>query len=298
MSTSARTSRPVYLNGRIVPAAEAALPVDDPATLHGFGFFETFRTSGGKPHHWDFNRARLARSCQIAQLALPLHFLAHDSSRLREVVSQLLALHGATDGVFRYTVTGAPAELLSFRPLPPPAPSDGIALRVLNLPRDSGEWIPRPKSCSYFNALLGARELQKRAVDPSDEGLYLSREPSSFADTQPTRFVVETPRQNVAWIEDGQLRFPDFALGALDGTCLAWVRQLGIPAASARATFEQLIKAEAVLVLNSVRGITPVRTIWDTADRLAAGPLASSLHPLLVSLRRQWIEALAATARS
>ena len=42
----------VYLNGQIVPAVGAGLPVDDHGVLFGAGFFETFRTSGGRPLLW------------------------------------------------------------------------------------------------------------------------------------------------------------------------------------------------------------------------------------------------------
>jgi 4-amino-4-deoxychorismate lyase len=290
--------RTVYHNGRMVAAADAALPFDDWGAQYGLGFFETFRTSGGRPHHWKFNRTRFERACAIAGIAVPPAFLAIDEARLREEVRLLLRENQVSDAVFRYTVTAgrpeagvfpAPAEFLALRPLPAAAPTDGIGLRVLTLARDNGEWLPRPKSLNYTNAIAGAREVQSRSAVPSDEGLFLSRD---------GRFVVETPRQNLAWIEGGRICFPDPALGAVAGTCLQWLLGLGLAAEMRRASLEQLAQADAIFVLNAVRGITPVREVWDARDSARLGLFESATHPLIVKLQRTWNEALEATAAS
>ncbi len=285
-------SASVYFNGKLLPADDARLPISDRAVLFGLGFFETFRTSGGRPHHWPFNLARLQRACAAAGLAIPENFLARDEARLCDIVRQMLAASGMSDAVFRYTLTGGPidaqpAELLTMRPLPAKPTTQGIALRVLRTLRDNGEWLPRPKSLNYANALLGANELSRRSRAESDEGLFLSRE---------ARFVVETTRQSVAWVKDGQLRFPDPSLGPVEGTCLAWVLATGLPARAVRAELAEMLSADAVLVLNAVRGITPVERVWDEDDRVELGAFASHAHPMVVSLRQQWRESLVATA--
>jgi 4-amino-4-deoxychorismate lyase len=284
----------VYFNGEVISSAEARLPINDRGVLFGLGFFETFRTSGGKPHHWRFNRARIEETCRRAQISFPSNSLIRDEERLRAIVRRILEVSGMADAVFRYTVTagsmdGEGREILAIRSLPADPPADGISLRVLSLPRDNGEWLPRPKSLNYANAYLGARELDARASHASEEGLFLSRDGA---------FVVETPRQNIAWVCDGALRYPDFGLGAIPGTCLRWVLGLGIPAEPRRAKLEELIAADAIFVLNAVRGITPVRELWDVTDRSELCVMSSHQHPVVVSLRHQWAEALAATAAS
>lgn len=285
-------SASVYFNGKLLTADDARLLISDRAVLFGLGFFETFRTSGGRPHHWSFNLTRLRRACVTAGLAIPDGFLARDEERLQEVVRQMLATSAMSDAVFRYTLTGGPAdappaELLTLRPLPVKRTTPGIDLRVLRTLRDNGEWLPRPKSLNYANALLGTNELSRRSRAEADEGLFLSRE---------ARFVVETTRQSIAWVKDGQLRFPDPALGPVEGTCLAWVLATGLPARAARAELAELLNADAVLVLNAVRGITPVERVWDQDDRVELGAFASHAHPMVVSLRQQWRESLTATA--
>lgn len=290
---SADSEPPAFLNGRIVAARDAQLPIGDRGLLYGFGFFETFRTSGGRPHHWSFNCARLARACEKATLVLPPTFLARDAARLRTVVGKLLSDVGWEDAVFRYTITagidGHPSEFLTMRRLPDPSSAGGIRLRVLNLRRDNGEWIPRPKSLNYLNTMIGAREMLARRAAPADEGLFLSR-----AD----EFVVETVRQNIAWIIGDSIRVPDISLGAVEGTGLAWMQTRERAVEPARATLAEFLRAEAIFVLNSVRGITPVAEVWDTSDAVRLGVYSSASHPHVIALQQDWREALEQSAQS
>jgi 4-amino-4-deoxychorismate lyase len=288
--SSEQTER-VYFDGRIVPLAEAQLPANDRAVLYGFGFFETFRTSGGVPHHWSYNCRRLLHACDTAALVVPETALVRDESKLRATVQSLLKGHGLSDGVFRYTLTAGvestPSELLSLRTLPPTTPAQGIVLRVLNLTRDSGEWLPRPKSLNYLNALMGARELQRRQAPISDEGLFLSRD---------GEYVVETVRQNLAWVLGGRLQYADPLLGGIAGTCLSWLLEQET-CTPARVTLDELLKAEAVLVLNSVRGITPVAGICGRDDRPLRSGIESATHPLVRTIQQRWTDALVQTTR-
>ncbi len=52
----------VFLNGELVPAAQAKLSVFDAGFLHGAGLFETMRAYGGKVYRLDEHLERLARS--------------------------------------------------------------------------------------------------------------------------------------------------------------------------------------------------------------------------------------------
>lgn len=284
-------AREVFFNGRIIAADEARLSIEDRAARCGLGFFETFRTSGGRPHHWSYNRDRLRRGCATTGIKLPSAFLASDEARLRATVAKLLDSTALNDAVFRYTVfAGAdetPSEALVARALPSPAPPAGIALRALKLARDNGEFLPRPKSLNYTNALLGAEELAHRATAPSDEGLFLSREGG---------FVVETPRQNLAWFANGELRFPDPAIGVVAGTCLQWLLETsGCVIAPRRAPLQELLAAEAIFVCNAVRGITPVRRIWDLVDGAVLRELDSAGDPRVIALMKKWDGSLEAT---
>jgi 4-amino-4-deoxychorismate lyase len=290
--TTTRTDagRSVYLDGRIVLAEEASVSLEDRGLLYGFGFFETFRTSGGRAHHWAFNLARLKRACGTAGLKLPSSFLSGSEPRLQMFVEQLLVRNGESDGVFRYTVTAGgpngPSEFMTLRRLPAAAPDHGVALRVLNLRRDSGEWIPRPKSLNYMNAALGHQEVRRRSQAESDEGLFMSGVGN---------FVVETARQNLVWIKGERLFTPDPSVGSVAGTCLDWIAATGSPVQSVRAHLEDLITADAVVCVNSVRGITAVCEIWDQTDATRLARLNSHAHPIVTNLQSKWAQELVLT---
>ena len=287
----------VYWNGELRTADDARFASDDHGVLYGLGFFETFRTCDGVPHRWAAHRSRLLAACERAGIEVPRTFLARDEVALRSAVRNLLREGGASDAVFRYTITaGAPAtggytrpsELLVARPLPGEITSDGVKLRVLNLPRDNGEWVPRPKSLNFSNALLGARELRLRGAAPDDEGLFLSRENGC---------VVEGVRHNVAWFEGERFCYPAPELGAVDGLGLRWALGVFSGGEPRRASLGDLARADAVVLLNAVRGVTPVSELWDTSDRLRLSAWRSHEHPQIGALRMHWHDALQATRK-
>ncbi len=286
----------VFFDGALRPASEAGFRVDDHGVLFGCGFFETFRTSGGRPHDWSRHRDRLFTACERVGIELPVTFLAWFEPALAMACRGLLDARGWAEGVFRYTITsGAPSpdgryreprELLSLRELPPEPPPHGIALRLLHLRRDTGEWLPRPKSVNYANAQAGLRELASRGADAADEGLFLSAD----------GFIVETPRQNLAWLYGDEIFTPATELGCVAGTGLSWVFDQGLASRYVRARVEDIAGADAVFAVNAVRGITPVASIWDAADQNQILTFDSAVNEKVVWLRQRWMAALAATA--
>ncbi len=282
-----------YSNGKLVPAASAAFATDDHGVLYGLGFFETFRTSAGRPFLWPAHRARLDVACAHAGITLPAETLARDEVRLNDTVARLLQAHSLADAVFRYTVTaGSPAadktypqprELLTLRPQPPPAPETGLDLRLLRTVRQPPEWLPRPKSLQYANTVLGWQELQLRGGGPQDEGGFLNAD----------GFVVEGLWHNLAWIAGGELRHPEPALGPVAGIALAWALTQKFPARAVRATWPEMLAADAIFVCNSVRGLTPVRRARDGAGEICAEFPHAHRHPWIVELRTRWAAELA-----
>ncbi len=289
-------SERVFFDGALRPASEAGFRVDDHGVLYGWGFFETFRTSGGRPHQWSRHRDRLFTACERAGIELPVSFLAWFEPALAMACRGLLEARGWEDGVFRYTITsGTPAsdgryreprELLTLRALPTVPPQHGIALRILRLRRDSGEWLPRPKSVNYANAHAGLRELASRGADPAEEGLFLSTD----------GFIVETPRQNLAWIFGDEIFTPAIELGGVAGTALSWVFDQGLASRYVRARVEDIAGADALFTVNAVRGITPVAAGWDADDQNQVLTFDSAVNEKVLWLQQRWTAALAATA--
>lgn len=250
-----------------------AFPIssDDHGALYGAGFFETFRTRDGEPVRLSAHLARLRGACRRIGIRIPDTFLASGDApaRLRPVVRRLLEAQGLSDGVFRLTVTAgpgaspadggdyaAPREILSCRPLPPEAPPGGVALRLLETVRDTGEWRPRPKSLNYLNSLLASRELAPLRRTPSDEGLLLDA----------CGRVSECVFRNIFWVTGGVVVTPHEDTGALPGVgrahLLAGLHRLGVPTMEAGVGPAELVRADTVAVVSCVRGVTPVNEIF------------------------------------
>jgi 4-amino-4-deoxychorismate lyase len=282
---------PLFRDGKVVRA-------EWPAAEAGDGFYETLRTVRSRPHLWSYHRQRLQHTCARAGMPLPASFLWPNEDRFLAVVRELLEATGAADAVFRYAVSTSPGageaatgESLVPRALPPPAPPEGVALRVLRVRRTPAEWLPRPKRLNCPNVAEGRREVRSRAERPSDEGLFLSRE---------GEWVVETANQNLAWIKGGCLYYPDPSTGCVAGTCLAWLIEAGLGVVGLRsaprcAHLDELAQAEAVVVFNSVRGITPVVNLHGADDELLFAMPASAEHAQVRALQELWGDELQRT---
>jgi 4-amino-4-deoxychorismate lyase len=277
----------VWLNGKFVRAEEAVLPVADHGLIYGAGFFETFRTFGGKPRDLAKHLFRLRNSCGLLGLQ-------PDLSRVEAAVADLLKLEGATDAVFRLTVTAgvperpglapvypSPSVLLILRPLPPPLAATGAVLRVLRMVRSTPEVSPRPKSLNYLNNLLAARELAFGS-EPADEGLMLTTD----------GHVCEGVVTNLSWLRGEVLHVPDHTLGALPGLaqhwlCAAWKAGGGM-VVEARIKPVSLRDADALILSNAVRGPFRVgRLILADGSAAAFGPWPKNLE----RLAQRWAQA-------
>ncbi len=60
-----------YVNGHFVPADQAALPINDLGIVRGYGVFDMLRTYNRVPFHLQDHLARLQRSADQIDLAMP-----------------------------------------------------------------------------------------------------------------------------------------------------------------------------------------------------------------------------------
>ena len=125
----------VWINGRLVPPADAAVPVTDHGFVVGDGVFETVRVAKGAPFAWSRHLARLHRSARQLGIEVPVA-----DAELRGGADAVIAAAGVEDAKLRLTVTGGPGPLGSGRshgpatvviavgPPTPWAPTVGVAV--------------------------------------------------------------------------------------------------------------------------------------------------------------------------
>jgi branched-chain amino acid aminotransferase len=94
-----------FVNGQILPASEAKLMITDLALLRGFGIFDFFRTSNGKPFLMSHYLDRFFASARLMDLQIP-----YSRSRIEETVLDLIKRNGLKDAGIRMVLTGGYAS--------------------------------------------------------------------------------------------------------------------------------------------------------------------------------------------
>jgi branched-chain amino acid aminotransferase len=93
-------SRQVYINGRLVPAAEARISVFDHGLLYGDGIFEGLRIYHGKVFRLEEHITRLYESAKAIWLEIPIAFEA-----MCRAVNETVRANGLNEGYVRLIVT-------------------------------------------------------------------------------------------------------------------------------------------------------------------------------------------------
>jgi branched-subunit amino acid aminotransferase/4-amino-4-deoxychorismate lyase len=250
--------RAVWVNGRIVRGAEAAISLFDRGARDGGGIFETLRVYGGRPFAWERHLERMVLSA--AELGFPV---PPSPGALRDALAELLAAQSLTDAVVRITVTrgiagGRPTRTGCWVEAEPIAGRlwagtrrGGAAVMYSRVPFQQG-WIGRHKTTSRMAWDL-ARE-EARAVN-ADEALLVSRDGQ----------VLEGAASNVFVFRDDEVITPPLSQDVLPGVTRAIVlelcRERGIRRREATVVPEHLRWADEVFLTNSVQEVLPVASI-------------------------------------
>lgn len=182
-----RTSPAKYwIDGKLVRADRASLPLTDLTVTRGYGAFEAFRTYAGKPFLMDPHLRRLRETCRHLLLALPLSL-----PKLKAAVLETLAANRFPESLVRIYVTAGDADgfvpekgrqrlliLVSPARLFPPAQyNEGIALRTTKLARS----VREAKTIDYT---VGIRETLRAIQEGFQEVAFLDEKGRILEGTQ------------------------------------------------------------------------------------------------------------------
>lgn len=264
----------VWLDGRLLPAAEARIDPADRGLLLGDGLFETMLARAGAALRLDAHLARLRAGAAVLRID-PLPTDADIAAALDAV----LRANGLADAALRLTVTRGPAGrglpppndarptvLAAAAPLPaPPAPARVIIARTTR--RNERSALSGVKSLNRLDDVLARVEAAERGAD---DGLLLNG----------AGFLVESTVANLFVVIDGELATPPLSDGALPGTVRA-VLIADHGAVERQLTEADLGIAEEAFLTNAL-GLRPV--IACDGRRVgsgAPGPVARRLSELL-----------------
>lgn len=278
----------VWIDGAVVPAQEARVPVTDHGLLYGDGVFEGIRVHGGRVFRLDDHLARLAAGAKALALALP-----GGAPRVREIVLETVRAHGAAEAYVRLVVTRGEGAL-GVDPTTCPNPrlfclvdqveiypqeklERGITLVTSSLRRPPCDVLdPRVKSLNYLNNALAKLEARQQGAD---EALLLNLQGK----------VAEASVANLFACRAGELATPPVSDGALEGitrmTILELAGQLGVPARETSLSRFDLLAADEVFLTGSGAGVVPVRSL--DGRRIGSGRPG----PVYAKLRAAFLDA-------
>jgi branched-subunit amino acid aminotransferase/4-amino-4-deoxychorismate lyase len=259
---------PVLINGELVQPADAAVSVFDIGFQRGYGCFEAMRSYGGVPFRAAQHVERLARGAADLRIAIP------PASEIREWCARVAA---PGDGVVRVFVTGGTdvkspgtnsVVVVFMEPIP--AIASGIRLDVLTAPwHADGQTseLTGAKTLSYGPNLAATISARSRGFD--DAALVGQQD-----------VVLEGPTFSLGWVTAGTVCTP-----GLDSHILASItrqatlevaNEMGIPTLEQRFFRSDLVEADEVFIMSSVREVLSVVAVGDVD--LDPGPVTAQLQ--------------------
>lgn len=197
-----------YINGKFVPADEAAIPFSDTGFVRGYGVFDFLRTYGRAPFRLADHLRRLQASATAIDLPIPWSL-----EELEAIVYETLAHNPeAQDVSIRLVVTGghSPGFLM-----PGGEPTLIVMIAGLNanspesfergaslISVDHERFMPSVKSLNYITAIMALKQAKQAGAV---EALYRTQD----------GLLTECTTSNFFVFKDGRLITSDW--GVLDG---------------------------------------------------------------------------------
>jgi len=271
----------VWINGELLPAAEARISVLDRALLSGTGLFETLRAYEGRPWALEDHYERLCQGAALIDVAVP------NLDEIRTGIAHALAANELADAGVRLTVTGGtgPVDPLS----DPDAPPSVIVLvwplrdyaelyergAALVTIAEGGRPLAAVKTTSYAVSVAG-RVLARRAG--ADDALFLGGH----------KRVLEATGSNLMVVSGGEIRTPPTEDAILPGVTRRYVMEVataeGFDVKEELLYLDDLRAADEVILTSSLREVYLARSVDGEQLRTAghAARLRDAYHAFVL----------------
>lgn len=267
------------LNGEIMPADEARVPIWDRGFLFGDAVYEVYRLYDGRPWLDDEHTARLRRSLREVEIG------GVDLDALRDRIARTVAASGVREGTVYVQVTRGVAPRAHAFPDPPAPPTELIVVRpydddaTARLREAGAKVVSRPDvrwgrcDIKSTNLLANCLALEAAHREGAHEAILIGRDGR----------VTEATHSSVLWARDGALHGTAEGPQILPGTTRHLALRLApsedIHYKDASVKLDDLIAADEVLLCGTTIEVMPVIQI---DDRLIAdgrpGPLTRRLQ--------------------
>ncbi|MFP5308394.1 MAG: aminotransferase class IV [Actinomycetes bacterium] len=244
-----RVPRPIaWVDGRIVPADQATVPLLDDGVLRGDAVFDAMLVRRGRTHAADAHLARLRASAKALGIRVPV---------VRQAMTDLLAAWGEHDGAMKLIVTRSGTLRGLVQAVQWPA---SISLAVVDVPWRTA--ISGVKTLSYAANQWAQRQAQAAHAD------------DALVATDGT--VMELPTGALVVVRDGVLATPDPRLHPILDSVTVHELALVEPVERTILTVDDVRGADEVFVVSATRPVLPVHAI-DDVELPAPGPVTADV---------------------
>lgn len=271
-----------WMNGKFVDSSELMISPFDHGFLYGLGFFETFRTYGGRVPFFKEHYARLQQTLASYRISLP-----YSEEQLLQIVDNLQATT-TEDGYFRLNVSAGvhdiglqpshyeePTVIVFRKPLMERPRGQEKELRWLRTVRNTAEGDVRVKSHHYGNNVLARFEMPNLA---DYEGVFCTA----------NGHIAEGITSNIFWVKNDILYTPSLDTGILNGITRQQVLQLAsklrIDVQEGLYEKEVLLAADECFCTNAVQELVPISHIAYKKFAGREGAMYKRLHAAYLAL--------------
>ena len=272
-----------WVDGKIIPAREARIPVLDHGFLFGDGVFEGIRVTPAGIFRFNDHMKRLSTAMRAVGIEVE-----GGMDRVREVARETTRAWGAREGYLRLILSRG-VGALGLDPascgqsaivciaagavrLPPAKEATGVDLITSSLRRPAGDVLdPRVKSLNYLNNVLAKREANLRGAD---DALVLNAH----------GLVAETSAANIFALTGDRLDTPPVTDGALEGitrrTVLEIGDELGLETRERSLGRFDLFGSDSVVFTGTRAGLVPVATLDGSAIEQLERPRVQEIQAI------------------
>lgn len=289
----------VWIDGKLLPKAQATISVFDHGLLYGDGCFEGIRVYNRQIFKCDSHLERIYRNAEHLHMMKQGGDLQgrnapgfpYTKDEMRRIMQDCVAANDIAEGYIRLIFTRGYGDL-GLHPFKCPKPTviciadtirlypeemyrQGMKIIVAKRPRTPTECLdPKLKSLNYLNNILAKVEAIEAGVL---EAIMLR-----YSETG-EKLVGECTGDNLFIIKDGELHTSPVEVGMLDGITRAFVietlaKDLGITVHQRPLTLDEVINADEVFLTGSAAEIIAVSQIEDTNISDGEGPITAKLR--------------------
>lgn len=236
-------TRPLWLDGQRVPAANAGIPLTDEGLLAGLGLFETIALRGGRALDLAAHLERLAAGARRLGLALP------PGRDMETVVGRAAAEEPAGCAWIKIVVTRGGRWVVFSGAMEVAEEGRSIAAVLLPWRRSLADPLAGVKALSYAQNVLGLEEARRRGAD---EGIWRNSRGRLAEGCASNLFVLRGRRLSSPAETEGILP------GVVRAITLRAARDLGLAVRVGKVRVVTLRKAREAFMTSSLTGIRPL----------------------------------------